>query len=102
MSVWKTDLYKTILALTDKTADDFVDHTQCRLGKWYNEGDGKLLYADTHAYQELEQPHKRIHESGLEALSYASKDNKAAMLGSLEEMEAASIHVLVLLESLAS
>lgn len=26
--VWKTDLYKTILGLTAKTADDFADHTQ--------------------------------------------------------------------------
>ena len=101
--VWKTDLYKTILGLTGKSADDFADHTQCRLGEWYNEGDGKLLYAGTHAYQELEEPHRRVHEAGLEALSYASMDNSpAVMLAALEEMEAASVHVMILLENLAS
>jgi len=99
--VWKTDLYKTVLGLTGKTATDFADHTQCRLGKWYNEGDGKLLYADTHAYQELEQPHKRVHESGLEALSYAAKNNRSGMLNALKDMEAASIQVMMLLERLA-
>jgi methyl-accepting chemotaxis protein-like sensor/chemoreceptor zinc-binding protein len=100
--VWKTDLYKTILGFNGKSADDFADHTQCRLGKWYNEGDGKLFYADMHAYQELEQPHKRVHESGLEALSYAAENNRPAMLNALKDMESASIKVMLLLESLAS
>jgi hypothetical protein len=52
--VWKTNLYKTIFGLTGKSVDDFVDHIQCRLGKRYNEGDGKLLYAGTQSHQELE------------------------------------------------
>lgn len=100
--VWKTDLYKTLLGLTGKTAEDFADHTQCRLGKWYNEGDGKKLYADNVSYQKLDQPHRRVHESGLQALANADNNDKTAMLGALEEMEAASIEVMMLLESLAS
>ncbi len=100
--VWKGDLYKTILGSTGKTADDFADHTQCRLGKWYNEGDGKKLYADKPAYQELEQPHKRVHEAGLEALSFAAAANQPEMLNALEAMESASIQVMTLLENLES
>lgn len=100
--VWKSELYKTILGLTNKTADDFADHTQCRLGKWYNEGDGKALYQGKQAYQQLENPHKKVHESGLMALTYASENNTPALLNSLQEMESASIEVMSLLDQLYS
>ena len=98
--VWKSDLYKTILGLTNKTADDFADHTQCRLGRWYNEGDGKKLYQDKVAYQKLEQPHQSVHQCGLTALHCANEQNLEQMLDALRGMEDASVEVMSLLKSL--
>lgn len=99
--VWKMDLYKTILGLTSKTADDFADHTQCRLGKWYTDGDGNSLYQQHSAFQRLEEPHKLVHESGLRALSLSASDNKDEMLQALQTMESASVEVMSLLDDLA-
>ena len=97
--VWKAELYKTILGLTNKTAADFADHTQCRLGKWYTEGDGSKLYNQKQAYKKLETPHKKVHESGLMALSCAN-DDVDQMLRSLEDMENASVEVMEYLKQL--
>lgn len=62
----------------------------------------KKLYADEVSYQKLEHSHRRVHESGLPALANADYNDRAGMLGTLEEMEAASIEVMMLLESLES
>jgi hypothetical protein len=40
--VWKTEIYRFIWGMSNKThIDEFKDHTQCRLGHWYYQGDGR-------------------------------------------------------------
>jgi hypothetical protein len=45
-----------------------ADHTQCRLGKWYYEGDGKSHFCHTPSYSRLESPHVQVHLKVKEAL----------------------------------
>ncbi|HEX5338246.1 MAG TPA: methyl-accepting chemotaxis protein, partial [Gallionella sp.] len=38
-----------------------VDHTACRLGKWYT-GEGKDVFGGTPSYRSLLEPHSKVHE----------------------------------------
>lgn len=38
-----------------------VDHQNCRLGKWYEEGIGYEKFRQTHAYAKLKLPHADVH-----------------------------------------
>jgi len=95
--VWKGDVYAVMWDLSDKNINDFADHTCCRLGKWYYEGDGHHLYAQLSAFKSLEAPHQEVHSNGLKALQYHKADNISLKLDYLKKMEAASMIVLDML-----
>lgn len=40
-----------------------VDHNNCRLGKWYYEGEGQQNFRQSSAFKELELPHEKVHNS---------------------------------------
>lgn len=44
-------------------ADIEDDHDHCRLGMWYNEGQGKELFSHTPSYKLLKAPHLLVHSS---------------------------------------
>ncbi|AAP77488.1 methyl-accepting chemotaxis protein [Helicobacter hepaticus] len=64
--VYKNNLYSYIFGLSDSF--NCVDHHNCRLGKWYYEGDGKMAFANTQGYRALEAYHAGVHT---EAISLA-------------------------------
>ena len=102
--VWKTDVYSKLFENSSKSIDDFSKHTNCRLGEWYYRGDGKQ-YASHHAYAAIEEPHKRFHAAGIEAMLAAKADDASAARDSLRAMESASNEVfrhLSALENAAS
>jgi len=77
--VFKIGAYSS--AFENKIMGEFGDHHSCRLGKWYDSGDGRKFFSDTPAYRELEEPHKQVHENILKAVeiikngtSYKNKD----------------------------
>ena len=80
-----------------------VDHTRCRLGKWYYEGHGKAAFAHLPAYRELEQPHAQVHRGVHTAISYAKEDwlhDEAVLKGivdGMREAEAGSQQVIALI-----
>ena len=39
--VFKHEVYRVFLGVSQKTVEEFSSHTACRLGKWYYNGDGK-------------------------------------------------------------
>lgn len=57
--IWKVNAY--LSAIVKKEQTEFVDHHNCRLGKWYYNGDGADIYRKTAAYATLESPHANIH-----------------------------------------
>ena len=99
--VWKSDVYAMVLKRSSKSIDDFAIDTNCRLGKWYHEGDG-LNYSNHQSYTAIDEPHKRVHASGIEAMLSAQKGDKQASLVSLKQMEQASTDVFRHLSSLDS
>ena len=57
--IWKVNTY--ISTHEAKPAFNFVDHHNCRLGKWYFEGDGNKYFSHTANYKRLNAPHARVH-----------------------------------------
>jgi len=100
--IYKSEIYKVFMGLSDKSAADFSSHTGCRLGKWYYEGDGKDLFAGYSGYKEIESPHKAVHANGKSAVECYRSGDFMNGLNYVTEMENASRHVLEELEKLAS
>ena len=95
--VWKGQVYAAISQEQDVELPTLVDHTMCRLGKWYAEGEGREKYGHLNAYRRLDAPHKGVHENGFKAMEAHSEGNRDAMLGYLEAMETASREVIAIL-----
>ncbi len=100
--IWKTEIYRLFWGKSDKTIEDFSDHSKSRLGRWYYHGDGFRLYHGHRTYQALEQPQKEVHECGLQALTCAFQKDSAGAFKHLEKMEEASTRVLQLLGDLST
>ncbi|HEX8979415.1 MAG TPA: methyl-accepting chemotaxis protein [Parasulfuritortus sp.] len=100
--VFKLDVYKVFLGLSDKNAEDLSCHTHCRLGKWYYEGDGKECFSKLPGYADIERPHIDVHQHGMEALQHYRAGNVQAGLAALAKMETASVLVLRNLETMAA
>ncbi|MCI5633556.1 MAG: CZB domain-containing protein [Helicobacter sp.] len=41
----------------------FVGHHDCRLGKWYDSGNGKKYFSKLPSYAKLEAHHKDVHDN---------------------------------------
>ena len=69
--IFKHNVYTAILEKNkeENAAAAFGDHTSCRLGTWYL-GKGKEKFGTTPSFKALHQPHLKVHESALRALSY--------------------------------
>ena len=99
--VWKFEVYQVILGMSDKSAQDFADHSMCRLGKWYYEGEGREKYASHDAFKKIEGPHSEVHKNGLAALLAFADGNEKEAIKKLTLMEKASFKVVDLLTALS-
>ncbi|MRR49729.1 MAG: chemotaxis protein [Rhodocyclaceae bacterium] len=99
--VFKFEIYKVFMGVSQKTASDFASHTGCRLGKWYYEGEGRGCFSRLDGYSQMETPHQAVHRCGREAVEKFYAGQFDAGLELLERMEAASVEVLNCLERMA-
>ena len=103
--VWKLEVYKVVLGLSNKNIEEFADHTMCRLGKWYYQGEGASKYPNLSSYRRLEAPHKAVHQYGITALKAladgAIENASNEAMDHLRQMEKASEEVINLLSSLS-
>jgi hypothetical protein len=100
--VFKMEIYRVFLGISEKGPDDFASHTGCRLGKWYYEGDGKACFSRLPGYTAVEPPHVRVHSHGKAAVQAYRSGSFAEGLAELGEMEGASMEVLNHLETMAN
>ena len=100
--VFKMEIYRVFLGVSEKGPEDFASHTACRLGKWYYEGDGKACFSQLPGYAAVEPPHKRVHSHGQEAVRAYRAGDLARGLAELGEMERASMEVIHNLETMAN
>lgn len=98
--VFKMEIYKAYMGLEILAPENLADHTQCRLGQWYYQGEGKQCYSAFQGYRELEAHHMEVHVQGKRALEcYASGDLEAGV-DCLKKMERASEGVQNSLEAM--
>ena len=98
--IWKANTYTT--AITRKEAFQFVDHHNCRLGKWYESGKGKERFGNTRTYPKLIVPHEQVHNATREVFELIKEDTLEChrMQEALRKMEEASHELFELLEQM--
>lgn len=98
--LWKVNTYLSLLRRKEQFT--FVDHRNCRLGKWYLEGEGKQSFADMPSYHDLDAPHAQVHEGTRRVLQMLHDDDIARHSGELrraiDEMERGSQAVFQILD----
>ncbi len=103
--IYKTKSYSAIL--NERIDDVFPTTHECRLGKWYFEGEGKKRFECKKAYPLIDTPHKVVHNAvldNLEAISSSSGfqvSHVDSMVENFVEMERASSELFSLLDELA-
>ena len=100
--LFKFEVYRVAMGLSDKREGDFASHTGCRLGNWYYEGEGKHCFSRLPGYREVEDPHVQVHRHGVEAVRMVKAGELERALAEIECMEAASLKVLDNLERIAA
>lgn len=97
-AVWKHQVYSQIQQ--GRFSESVNSHVECRLGKWYAEGDGKQYYSHLRSYKLLDAPHRQVHQSGRDALAAGSQGDSQAMTKALKQMEEASQQVTEIISDL--
>jgi len=98
--LYKLAIYEVVLKCVDKNADDFSSHFNCRLGKWYFEGEGAKKLSHSRAYQQLNAPHELVHNEGVKAIQAYKNNDYNLSNQHLAAMETASQQVTVLLDKM--
>lgn len=99
--VYKLEVYRVIMGISDKEESEFASHMQCRLGKWYYEGDGANEFSGLAGYREMEPFHVTVHASGVDAIRCHTLGDAEGAIRALSKMEAASLKVVENLELMA-
>ena len=100
--VFKFEVYKVFMGISDKKGSDFASHTNCRLGKWYYEGDGRECFSLLPGFKEIEPPHVMVHRHGVAAVDAFRTSNPVLALDNMKKMEEASMLVLQELDHMAA
>jgi len=97
-AVWKNEVYQRIHQ--QRFNELMVDHSSCRLGKWYFKGYGSRNYRHLQSFQDMDAPHKAVHTYGNQALEAGGRGDFESMAAALEAMEDASQQVVHCLDQL--
>jgi hypothetical protein len=91
--IWKVNTYLSVAQ--HSKAFDFVDHHNCRLGKWYYQGEGREFFSSSPQYHDLERPHALVHNGTKEVFQYLEEQqlNYAKLSKALHQIEDASRQV---------
>ncbi len=100
-AVYKFEIYRIFLGLSNKQPHDFSSHHHCRLGKWYYEGDGHDCYSKLPGYADVEIPHICVHDHGVKAIEAFHENRMNDAIDHLHKMEEASLGVIANLERMA-
>ncbi|EGU34597.1 methyl-accepting chemotaxis protein [Vibrio scophthalmi] len=96
-AIWKNNTYRL---LQSGSFNEVINtHSECRLGRWYYRGNGKL-YSHMRGYRLLEAPHKAVHDNGRKALSHALAGNHEGVITAVKAMEDVSVDVIFQLDQL--
>lgn len=90
----KLAVYRVFLGLDRIEADALPSEKECRLGRWYYQGTGSMLFQDKAGFAALEGPHRTVHVQAKEALRQLYAGQYEPALQALAKMEAANLDVM--------
>lgn len=91
---WKFSIYQSLFDTSEGDRSAFSDHHSCRLGKWYYQGAGREHFSSCEEFKHLEEPHKQVHQNGLQALEAHGVGDLIKTAKYLSQMEQASYQVV--------
>ena len=101
--LYKSNAYSTVIGELGDA--EFVDHKNCRLGKWYL-GDGKKYFGHTNGYSLIDAPHAKVHDNVLSNMQYVkggnalNPDNEKVLLNNFKNMEEESEKLFSILDDI--
>lgn len=99
--LYKFEIYKVFMGISDRRADSFTSHTECRLGKWYFQGEGKECFSRLDGYAAIAAPHQAFHQHGQDAVNAFHAGDPLHGMDFVKKLESASMEVLSGLERIA-
>jgi len=99
--IWKVNTYLSVSKR--EPAFNFVDHKNCRLGKWHSGGLGKRYFSTTPSYSKLDKPHSIVHNGTNHVFDTIKKNGDLdykKLMQSFREMENASVDVFKILDDM--
>ena len=96
---WKIRLTDMLLDDAHIPPEEFVDHTQCRLGCWYY-NDGTKSLGNYTSFKQMEAPHVQIHKIGKEIASLYSNGEINAARQKFDELEKYSNQLAAYIDTL--
>lgn len=97
----KLQVYQVLSGQLTLDPEALPDETECRLGRWYYEGDGQRLFGNTRGFAALEVPHREVHRQARTAIEAYLKGSMESAWQALSAMEANNLTVMQRLERLA-
>ncbi len=104
--IFKNVAYSTVFNECEVKASSITNHHNCRMGKWYYEGDGKHYFSHTNAYKEMEVPHSKVHHAVLDTIECTSDgscldaDKFDKIVDNMAKMEVSSKELFRLLDKM--
>jgi len=99
---FKINAYMSLLE--EKISEKFGNHHSCRLGKWYEEGEGKTIFGDTQSYANALTPHKKVHDNIIKSIAFLSKGihikNSDTIEQLMQDTESESSQLFVILNDM--
>tara|TARA_B100000965_G_scaffold206777_1_gene172673 strand:+ start:993 stop:2321 length:1329 start_codon:yes stop_codon:yes gene_type:complete len=97
--IWKKKLAEMMVGRARLDPDELADHHSCRLGKWYDAiADAEIR--NHPAYAAMAEPHKAVHDHGIQAARYYKDGNLEGALDEIAKVAEASQDVLKYLDEL--
>ncbi len=97
--LWRWKIYNLILGFENMTVDDIGTPKSSRLGEWYD-GKGRELLSKEKAFQDLEEPHKKVYDIAKKAVEAYHKGDKVLAEKYMEEVTYVSNIVIEKLKQL--
>lgn len=97
--LWKKRLANMVIGREGLKAEELSNHHTCRLGKWYDQVED-AKFKNNPVFQKLVDPHRLVHEHGIQAVRYFNDGKLDAALDEISKVEQASKDVLRMLSEL--
>ena len=98
-ATYKKRVFDVLVGQMRGQVSDFTDHHTCRFGKWYDAVTDAQIRA-LPAFKRIEDPHRRVHAHGQDAVRLFNEGNFASASAAAERMDESSLEVFALLDEI--